>query len=69
LYKNLPFGYSKEPNVKFGDRLFFMTVPKPEELDLMIDKLIELIKQRRIEKESTEKQEKKKSVGGRKVSS
>ena len=43
--KKLPFNYGQEPaDASWGQRLFFMTVPREQELDLMIHAQIERIR-------------------------
>jgi hypothetical protein len=35
--KKLPFGYGKAPIQVYGEDLVFMTIPKNDELELMIE--------------------------------
>jgi hypothetical protein len=43
--KRLPFNYGREPaDATWGQKLYFMTVPKEQELDLIISYQIETIK-------------------------
>ena len=43
--KKLPFNYGREPaDATWGQKVYFMTVPKEQELDLIISHQIETIK-------------------------